>query len=38
VYQDDHWKNSIGPRVGELINREAIKVQRIVPTSRSVLR
>jgi len=38
VYQDDHWKNSIGPRVGELMNREAIKVQRIVPTGRSVLR
>ena len=38
VYQDDHWKDSISPRVGELINREAIKVQRIVPTGRSVLR
>jgi hypothetical protein len=38
VYQDDHWKNSIADRVGQLINREANNVQRIVPTSRSVLR
>jgi hypothetical protein len=38
VYQDDHWKNSIADRVGQLINREANHVQRIVPTSRSVLR
>jgi hypothetical protein len=38
VYQDDHWKNVVSPQVGELINRETIKVQRIVPTSRSVLR
>jgi len=38
VYEDDHWKNVISPRIGELIDRETIKVQRIVPTSRSVLR
>jgi hypothetical protein len=37
IYEDDHWKGSIAPRVGECINRETIQVQRIVPTSRSVL-
>jgi hypothetical protein len=32
VYESDHWKNVITPRVSELIDREAINVQRIVPT------
>ncbi len=32
VYQSSHWKESISPRVGQLIDREQIKVQRIVPT------
>jgi hypothetical protein len=36
VYESDHWKNDIGPRVGELIDRSQIKVQRIVPTRLSV--
>ena len=35
VYQSDQWKNVIGPKVLELIDREAIKVQRIVPTRAS---
>ena len=38
VYEDPHWQTSISPRIGELINRETTRVQRIVPTSRSVLR
>ena len=38
VYQSDHWKNAIGPRVGELIDREQIKVTRIEATPKSVLR
>ncbi len=38
VYQSDHWKNTIGPRVGELIDREQIKVTRIEATPKSVLR
>ena len=38
VYQSDHWKNVLGPRVGELIDREQIKVTRIVPTPRSIVR
>ncbi len=37
VYQSDEWKNVMGPRVGELIDREQIVVKRIQPTSRSVL-
>jgi NIPSNAP protein len=32
VYQSDHWKNVVAPQVGELIDRETINVQRIVPT------
>jgi NIPSNAP len=38
VYEDPHWQTSISPRIGELINRDTTRVQRIVPTSRSVLR
>jgi hypothetical protein len=38
VYEDPHWQASISPRIGELINRETTRVQRLVPTSRSVLR
>ena len=32
IYESDHWKNVISPQVGELIDRSAINVQRIVPT------
>jgi hypothetical protein len=32
VYESDHWKNVIAPKVGELIDRSKINVQRIVPT------
>lgn len=35
VYESDHWKNVISPKVGELIDRAAINVQRIVPTRMS---
>jgi hypothetical protein len=37
VYQSDYWKNEIGPKVGGLIDREQIKVQRIVATPHSVI-
>jgi hypothetical protein len=37
VYQSDHWKNELGPRVGELIDREQIKVTRLDATPKSVL-
>lgn len=32
VYESDHWKNVISPKVGDLIDRSAINVQRIVST------
>lgn len=35
VYESDTWKNEIGPAVGNLIDRSAIKVTRIVPTPKS---
>jgi len=35
VYESDHWKNVIGPRVPDHIDREAIQVKRIVPTPKS---
>jgi hypothetical protein len=38
VYQSDAWKNDIAPRVGELIDREQIKVTRLEATPKSVLR
>lgn len=37
VYESDHWKNVIGPRVPEYIDRAAIVVTRIVPTPRSTV-
>ncbi len=35
VYESDHWKNVIAPRVPDHIDREAIQVTRIVPTPKS---
>ncbi len=35
VYESDHWKTFIGPRVPDHIDREAIQVTRIVPTPKS---
>jgi len=37
VYESDHWKNTVSPRVGELIDRDAIQVQRITATRMSIL-
>lgn len=37
VYQSDHWKNVIAPKVGELIDREQIKVRRLNPTPKSAI-
>ena len=36
VYESDYWKNEMSPRIPELLDREAMVVTRIVPTSRSV--
>ncbi|MEX2299852.1 MAG: NIPSNAP family protein [Bryobacterales bacterium] len=35
VYQSDRWKNEIGPRVSEVMDRSAIQVTRLVPTQKS---
>ncbi len=37
VYESDRWKNDISPRVGELMDREAINVQRLTATQMSIL-
>src|SRR5204863_2476827 len=37
VYQSDYWKNEITPQVDRMLDRSAIKVTRLVATSRSVL-
>jgi hypothetical protein len=37
VYESDRWKNEIGPRVGELIDRSQIKVLRLEATPKSVI-
>ena len=33
VYESDEWQHEIAPRIGELMDRGSIRVQRIVPTS-----
>ncbi len=38
VYESDLWLNVLTEQVGQLINRETISVQRIVPTSLSILK
>ena len=38
VYGDPEWVNELSPRVGQLINRETINVQRVLATPMSVLR
>ena len=38
VYETEHWKNTLSPRVGELIDREQIQVIRLQPTPKSVIR
>jgi len=38
VYQSETWKTKFNDRVGELIDREQIKVTRIEATPKSVLR
>ena len=38
VYLSDEWKTTIGPKVGELLDREKIVVTRLEPMPKSVLR
>jgi hypothetical protein len=35
VYESDHWKNQIAPRVPECLDREKAVITRIVPTPKS---
>ena len=36
VYESNYWRNEVSPKVGDLIDRDAITVTRIVPTPKSV--
>lgn len=38
VYESDTWKNELTDRVGDILIREEIKVHRLSPTPRSVIR
>jgi hypothetical protein len=37
VYESDFWKNDMAPRIPEYLDRSAIVVTRIVPTSKSTV-
>jgi len=37
VYKSDYWRDVIGPKVPALIEREAIRVTRMVPTPKSAI-
>ena len=37
VYDTDHWKTKIGPRIPDLLDREKMVVTRIVPTPKSTV-
>jgi hypothetical protein len=37
VYESDYWKNDVTPIVSQLIDREAINVQRLTATRMSIL-
>ena len=36
VYESEHWKTNIGPRIPQYLDRSAIVVTRIVSTPKSV--
>jgi hypothetical protein len=37
VYESEHWKNVIAPKIPDMLDRSAIKVTRIEATPRSVI-
>ena len=37
VYETDYWKNEMGPRVHDYLDREQNVVTRIIPTSKSTV-
>ena len=38
VYETDHWKEKIAPRVPDCLDREKIVVTRLTPTAKSTMR
>lgn len=38
VYETDYWKNEVTPQVSEMLDREQIRVARLLPTPKSVIR
>ena len=38
VYESDYWRNELGPKVGDLLDREKIVVTRLEATPKSVIR
>ena len=37
VYESDTWKDEIGPKIPDLMDREQIKVRRLNPTAKSAI-
>ena len=37
VYESDHWKNTLAPKIPDMLDRSAIKVTRIEATPKSVM-
>ena len=37
VYDSDHWKTNIAPRVPNCLDRSAMVVTRIIPTEKSTM-
>jgi NIPSNAP protein len=37
VYESDEWKEKIAPPIGEMMDRERMKVSRLNPTPRSAM-
>ena len=37
VYESDYWKNEIAPLVGDMLDREKIRVTRLEATPKSVI-
>ncbi|MDP6705714.1 MAG: NIPSNAP family protein [Alphaproteobacteria bacterium] len=35
VYESDFWKNEMSPRIPDMLDREAMVITRLTPTSRS---
>lgn len=38
VYENDHWKTAIAPRIPEMMDREKMVITRLLPTPKSVVR